>query len=222
MPLRCPRCAKDGQPCNIRTHHSRKRKTGPGFPVTVARCKTHRKHFTLYPPGFGPYDRKPVIRCAPDGAAVPPEGSSKHLTEFEDTLFHAAVEAKKGCAWARNSERGVPTHWWTTQLRHLALGARLLGLAHDLGDRVRDSIAATLRIPGLLLREHGVARGYRAIGAAICTVLEKLGGGASDRALRLLHCRHLADDRPCPRTWDPMRKRFERLPFRHSGTAAPT
>jgi hypothetical protein len=222
LPAHCPSHVDDGTVCTIRAHSWRLRKTGPMFALRVAKCKTHGKCFTLYPPGFSPYARKPVIRCAPDGTDILLDEPAKPLTEFEHTLFHAALDADRGVAWARNSRRAIPTHWWSTQLRHLDEVTRFLGLTRDLVDRVRDLIAATLRVPGLLLREHDAAHGYRAIGNAVRAVLMQLDGNASSRALRLLHCRHLAADRPCPRVWDPKRKHFECVPFRHAGTAAPT
>jgi hypothetical protein len=222
LPDRCPAYIDDGPACTIRAHAQRHRKTGPTFRLRIARCLTHRKYFTLYPHGFGPYAREPVIRCAPDGTDIVPEEPTKPLAEYEETLFDAALDADRGIAWARDSGDAIPTHWWSTQLRHLAQAARLLGLPRDLADHVRDLIAATLRIPGLLLREHGAAHGYRAIGSAVCAVLTRLAGSVGGRALRLLHCRHLATGRRRPRVWDPMRRRFERVPFRHAGTAAPT
>lgn len=222
LPARCPVLIDEGTACTIKGHAWRRRKTGPKFPLRIAKCETHRKHFTLYPHGFGPYARVPVIGCAPGGEDIRPEKPEKPLSEFEDTLFQAALDAQRGVAWARNSRSTIPKQWWSTQLRHLGEAARILGLARDLTDHVRDLLAATLRVPGLLLREHGVASGYRAIGEAVCTVLRQIAGQSPKRALRLLHCRHLATGLRRPRLWDQERRDFERISFQHAGTAAPT
>ncbi len=222
LPDRCPAHIDDGAACGIRAHAWRHRKTGPAFPLRIARCAKHRKYFTLYPPGFGPYAREPVIRCAPDGEDILTEKPQEPLAEFEGTLFQAALDADRGTAWARNSHNAIPRHWWSTQLCHIDEAERLLGLARDLADHVRDLIAATLAVPGLLLREHGTAHGYRAIGKAVCAVLIRVAGSTRLRALRLLHCRHLAGGRRRPRSWDSTRKYFEHVSFQHAGTAAPT
>jgi len=222
LPARCPVYIDEGTACTIKAHALRRRKTGPTFPLRIAKCHTHHKCFTLYPHGFGPYARVPVIRCAPGGEDIQPEEPEKPLSEFEDTLFQAALDAERGVAWARNSQNTIPRQWWSTQLRHLGEAARILGLTRGLVDRVRDLIAATLRVPGLLLREHGVASGYRAIGEAVCAVLSQIAGQSRYRALGLLHCRHLATGRRRPRVWDQERRDFERISFQHAGTAAPT
>ena len=73
LPARCPAHIDADTPCTIRVHAWRHRKTGPAFPLRIAKCETHRAYFTLYPHGFSPYARDPVIRCAPDGTTILPE-----------------------------------------------------------------------------------------------------------------------------------------------------
>ena len=148
LPSRCPSGGGRGQPdCCLRIDHYRRRKVGPRHPLTVLRCRTHSCSFTLYPPGYAPYRRQPVIGIAPDGSTIYGEGD-RLRTDFDDTLFEAALDAKERRAWARDSDSyhdPPPDKWWATQRRHLALAARLVGVARDLSERVRSSIAAVSR-----------------------------------------------------------------------------
>jgi hypothetical protein len=115
-------------------------------------CRTHRCAFTLYPPAFAPYRRQAVLRVAPDGQPIRGEGDPQQ-TDFGGTVFEAALDAKRGQPWARESGMGAQERWWGTQGRHLRLGARLAGVARDLSDRVRCSIATVLSVATLQLIE---------------------------------------------------------------------
>lgn len=217
MPVCCPLSggAPSTEPCRLVIDHHRKRKTGPRHALTVVACRTHGCGFTLYPAGFAPYLRQPVTQVAPDGGPVPGSGDGD---EFTDTLFEAAVDAKAGRAWARatETEDAPPERWWGTQGRHLRFAARLVGVAHDLADAVREAIAAALSVSALVLREHSVARGYRAIGEAVCDVLGRLRGGPR-RAWQLLVCGHLVGRWGAPWRWDAQRAVMERSPFQSCG-----
>lgn len=216
MPARCPLSegAASTERCRLVIDHLRQRKTGPRHPLAVVRCRTHGCGFTLYPAGFGPYLRQPVVQMAPDGQCAP-----AGQDEFAGTLFEAAVDAKQGRPWARTSETedDPPERWWGTQGRHLRFAARLVGVAHDLADAVRETIAAALSVSALVLREHSLARGYRAIGEAVCDVLGRFRGGPR-RAWQLLVCGHLAGHWGSPWQWDAQRAVMERSPFQSCGT----
>ena len=47
-------CRGPGDACRLYVHHLRARSTGPCYPLTVVRCGTHGRAFTLYPPGHVP------------------------------------------------------------------------------------------------------------------------------------------------------------------------
>ena len=87
-----------------------------------------------------------------------------------------------------------------------------MGLARDLSDRVRSSIAAVLSVNHLQLREGSRAVGYRAMGQAVCGVLAQIKGGAR-RALQLLVCGNLTELWGEPLYWDIQRQVLERSPF---------
>jgi hypothetical protein len=218
LPTCCPHTAA-GERCKVSIHDQRRRKTGPIHPLAVARCAAHDASFTLYPPGFAPYQRQAVQHLSPDGQEMTPElKDGEPAAEWRGTLFEAAVDGKEGHAWSRSSDEAPGAErWWGTQGRHLRRSASLLGVACDLADRVREAIGATLSIGTLVLRELSAATGYRAIGRAVCDVLSHLRGGAG-RALRLLVCGHLAGQWGAPWRWDPARRVVERSPFLSGGT----
>jgi len=220
IPASCPRGACTGEPCRLSLHHRRRRKTGPECPLAVIACRTHGVCFTLYPPGYGPWRRQPLERLSPDGLGLGVE-SAPAPTELAGTLFEAASDAREGRAWARDGGEGgpAPERWWSTQGRHLALAARLLGVAAELTEKAREELAAALSVAMLALREKTMARGYREIGEAVCAVLALAGKGPR-RSRRLLVCGHLAGCWGEPMHWDATRRTFWRSPFRLSGQGA--
>lgn len=213
LPSCCPQGADPGgRSCALTIDHHRARKTGPEHPLAVARCSTHDSRFTLYPPGFAPYGRQPILKIGSDGSPVATEKDGLH-GDFEDTIFAAALDSAEGRAWARDSDEVVPDRWWSTQGRHLQLTARLVGIAGDLADRVRESIAAVLSVSGLMQRERSTATGYQRIGKAVCDVLRWLRGGKAHRAFALLVCGCLVGHWGEPLRWDGNREVLERSPF---------
>jgi len=212
MPSSCPAGACRGERCRLSRHHRRRRKTGPGHPLAVIACRTHGVAFTLYPPGYGPYRRQPVERLSPDGRALGVE-TDPDVVEFAGTLFEAASDARAGRAWARDGAGDRPQeHWWSTQGRHLRLAARLVGVAVELAEKLRERVAAALSVGMLTLREKSKARGYREIGEAVCAVLAELGRGPR-RSRRLLLCGHLVGRWGEPMHWDARRGVLRRSPF---------
>ncbi len=182
---------QDGRQCRLNFDHRRQRSTGPCFPLTVMRCRPHKRCFTLYPPGHMPYGRRAVVPVAPDGSPVQaPSG----VASFCMTLFEAALDAAKGIPWHREGA-GPTGRWWGKQLRWLKLVAQLLALAPGTEPRLRERIADILGIDLLLLREQARAfrsgGGYRARGHAVRCVLEALPR-ADSLPERLLACGHLA------------------------------
>ena len=225
LATRCPKGVEADTACTIKAKAWRKRKTGPGFALRVVRCKTHNEHFTLYPPGYAPYQRAPVLHLAPDGARILGE-EGKALAgakSFEGTLFEAVLDARQKRPWARNSNKGVPDRWWNTQGRHLALALGLTGISESTDERLKEKLAMVLGVPQLVI--HEVAQrpkpGYEERGKAVWSVLRRVPRGRGG-ALRLLLCGHLIGRWGEPWNWDPRRGALERLPFRFAGTAAPT
>lgn len=201
---RCPVAEKSDAPCAVGAHHRRERKTGPCFPLEVARCATHRRAFTLYPPGHRPYGRVAVAPVSSHGellltsgpeatagpSSAPPTTPGPTMPgpetppapprlAWSETMFRAALDAARGSAWPRCSGGTPPAPgYWNTQRRALVQGARVLGLHVETPARARESIARELSIPTLVLLDAShawaSAGGYRARGAAISSVLDRL------------------------------------------------
>lgn len=135
VPQFCPHVLTDDDtrpPCKIELRHRRRRKTGPGYPLSVMCCTAHACTFTLYPPGFAPYQRKPVLKLSPCGHRVFGEGDSLE-TDFESTMFEGAV-------LDTSNDRHRP--------RSKRRAARIVGVASDLAARLRERIAWALSLPG--------------------------------------------------------------------------
>ena len=197
-------------------------------------CHVHEVHFTLYPPGYTPYGRKPVASVAPDGGTIrraadedpwvarddgPDPGVA---SSFSGTLFEAALDAAAGAAWERAEEHlhqglGGSERYWSTQIRQLSRCTRAVGVAEDLEDVVREQIAEALGLDLLLLREQcaSVLRrpGYRSRGRAVCGVLEAVAPGRC-MVERLMLAGHLAGLWGRPLRWDPQAGALREAPFR--------
>jgi hypothetical protein len=210
-------CAtENSECCRLSVDHRRPRTTGPRYPLTVLRCATHKRAFTVYPPGYAPYARTPMTVLAPDGGHL--QGRSKSGAErFRGTLFDAALDAANGIAWSRESSDSPQHRWWGTQLRHLALAMRLLGIAVN-AKKTQEQIAQTLAIDLLTLHEQEaklrIRDGYRQQGEAVRRVLAGIITALQFLPERLFECGYIvAHWGPCHR-WLPEPHALRRQPFR--------
>lgn len=222
-------------------HDSRERKTGPGFPLVVARCKTHGLSFTLYPPGYWPYGRARLAPVAPDGIGLRTEPQEEArddeavvtaalARDFGETVFGAALDAARGERWPRSWEQPPagsgtePQRWYSTQVRRTHAVSRLLGLGAAVDSDRRAELAELLATEGLVLHEQSVVlardSSLRATGRAVAAVLAALPatGCLVDR---LAEAGHLAGLWPEPWRWDPHRGVVQPRPFRPTGTRSP-
>lgn len=182
LPARGPCHERDDMPCRLSVDHLRERKTGPCFPLTVLRCRTHALAFTLYPPGHVPHGRQAVAPVAPDGheETLPPDdvvGETTPLIRWQRTLLAAALDAAAGRAWPRASRPDHELGGWGSQGRLLSRGERLLGVSPEQDEAQRLRVADALSLDTLLLRDQArLARGagYRVRGQAVVTVLAEV------------------------------------------------
>ncbi len=151
------------------------------------RCLTHRRGFTLYPPGHLPYGRLSMAPVFPDGTSIG-DGPDR----FVGTVFAAAFDAARGVPWPRESDGA---RCWPTMCRRLKVAEIWLGVAPGLGDRQREERAADLDVALLPLLTAAAAiraaPGYRSRGAAIVKILEELPAGFP-LLLHLLRAGHAA------------------------------
>jgi len=145
----------------------RERGTGPSHALLVAECKTHGHSFTIYPPGYAPYLRRPVLRVNPDGVAEDGDGVTR-------SLFAAARDAADGLSW-RLPGAAYTTGRWRTQQRHLEMGVKLLGLDAEAPNATREKISHHLAVPLLDLSPAPPQRaGFRSRGRRVMEVFARL------------------------------------------------
>jgi hypothetical protein len=214
--------------CSIGLHHRRSRKTGPGFPLFVVRCRTHGVAFTVYPPGHVPYGRVAVAPvdvggrplCAPVEpdrlASLPvragPDPAKEELARrpmaWGVTLFRAVEDAANGVSWPRSEGDGFEV--WRTQRRRIALSAALLGLTEVHGKAAADP--GLLGVPALTRLEAGAAyaraEGYRGRGRAVMPVLRELESCGARTLELVLAAGYSAGVWGRPRRWDPQGRRL--------------
>lgn len=225
LPEICPFAVEGDRSCALRLLRRRPRKTGPRFPLWVLHCRGHRRAFTLYPPGFAPWQRQPVERLGPDGSPTIGDETDPVRLDFSGTIFDAALDAAAGHPWPRATGR-PPTsdRWWDTQRRQLALATAMVGVAPHTEDRHREVMARTLAVDTLVLRDAARSQaetpGYRSRGRAVVLVLRALARRTS-RFVRLLWCGHLIGRWGRALLWDPLRRVLERPTFPSLGTGPP-
>ena len=144
LPKWCPRRERDFS-CRVSIRGYRERAWGPGYCLSIARCKTHALAFTVYPPGWVPYGRMPISARTPEAFPVGGDRS-------KGTVFAAARDAAVGIHWAR-SGAGPEQPVQRTQSRWVHLTARLAGVSSEVSERTREELSAVLGVPLLALTE---------------------------------------------------------------------
>jgi hypothetical protein len=222
LPDTCPVEAQDGQSCRLFQDHFRERKTGPAFALCVMRCRTHEIGFTLYPPGYTPWGRRPWVV---EGGAAQVEGDVEdHAEWFRNTYFEAALDAEKGVFWPREKaldcDFGKPSD--LTQQCHLSRSIRLLGM--DQEPTRRELFAQPLCIPGQTLHDAarilGQAPNLADLGRAVCTVLEAIPSTLTRVFESLAICGAAVGLWPPLHVWRPLLRRLVPRPFPSGRTQA--
>jgi hypothetical protein len=170
LPAHCPgHGTSDG--CRVVARFRRSRGQGPAHALVVAHCREHERSFTLYPPGWVPYGRRPTCVVTPAGYAVRSESVA-------GTMLAAAKDAEAGRLWPR-SGAALDANVHRTQGRQLVLASLLLGVCPSLAEAVREALAACLGVPLLVLHEarrrYDASRSWRARAGAVMAVVRRLG-----------------------------------------------
>lgn len=175
----------DGVPCRIESKQTRLRKAGPDFALSEVVCRVHRKHFTLYPPGWVPYARS-AVAPAPGGRPSPT------VSAVTEVVPVAGDQADVESAWATTAfavavKRGPIRGERRTASRRLALAAAVLGLSTEpaLGQTVAGVLAVDLAVHLEQRTAYGRATRFAERAAAVRATLCALPRGP-DLWLRVL------------------------------------
>jgi len=198
FPDTCPGGLQDGLSCQISLNHNRKRVTGPDF-VHVLQCKTHRKAFTIYPPGYVPFGRSAIASTiTPDGKLVILDGDDA-LESFRETIFDAAIDAANDKIWSKDCRSDPSEKRFNTQLRQIIRSIVMLGLSPEQTAQ-HGSVTEILNVSGQLLHENAAIvldqnSTIKDAGQAVCNILEVLSVQAQagfNVFMQLAICGHLA------------------------------
>jgi len=126
LPCRCLKGSGE-ENCRLKQHSGRVRKSILDHPLVILRCATHGGYLTLYPPGFTPYARLPLVHC--DTLLQPLELENAMQDPWTETRLelpepvlrrsHDLDTESQGVARKSGRRRGS---------RRVAFAARLLGV----------------------------------------------------------------------------------------------
>ena len=149
----CPESVDDPRPCRLKAKDWSDRKTGPENDMRVLACMTHECCFTVYPTGYGPYDRRPSAAVAPDGGPLIIVADDPASEALRRTKFRAVVDFLSGRRWRPDRETAAqygmpnPPGVFRTQVRHIARCAVFFGIDLRLTDDFRFLTSINLGIP---------------------------------------------------------------------------
>jgi hypothetical protein len=66
----CPESLNGHQKCEIKDRGWYSRKTGPEIQLKICRCLVHDISFSIYPPGYGPYERRAIMPISYNGNPI--------------------------------------------------------------------------------------------------------------------------------------------------------
>jgi hypothetical protein len=224
IPLQGPCGGEGGEACHVVLDHFRDRKTGPEHPLAVLRCTTHKRAFTVYPPGHVPYGREAIVRISPDGSLLDTTEESHGdavSALFADTWFQAALDGARGLYWNPYPPEGTDFKWWSTQSRRLGKATQWFGVSPDMPEALRELICEALDVDLLLLRtaSQGIVTGpgYRSRAEGVRRVLAELVRGPCILE-RMLLAGHMAGLWGRPLRWDACARILRSPPFQARGS----
>ena len=137
----------DANSCQITVKSRRLRKCGPNFPLVVFSCSFHKICFTVYPPGWVPFGRKPWESINEDGSSSENES---------DTYFSAIFDMSDAQRWPEEACENSSTR--RTQERQILSICRLFSLGIET-EKSRYETAELLAVDHIFLAD--VANGIR-------------------------------------------------------------
>ena len=217
LPSVCPCSVECNDACRVFLDHQRPRKTGPGFPLYVMRCRIHGVVFTLYPPGYTPWGRQKWAPVAPDGALL---SSEKDASPFRNTYFEAALDLAENIIWVNEKEwdTGYDKPSFITQLCHLQRSVELLGLNQNPSQQ--EVFAETLGVPGQQLHEATLTierqLSITSLGRSVYNVLSAISPMMKSVFERLAACGAAVGLWPPIHVWHPQLNQLRLKSFFHT------
>jgi hypothetical protein len=159
MPASCPKARVEGS-CCIRRFALRERVCGPGYLLELFHCTNHEVHFTVYPPGWIPHKRAPLVFLAPDGSAILCDDAASNKNSYSVwsfSLFKGVIAAGMGVLWPEEKQLGVEavvtaefSGVTKTQKRMLKLFMKIFGVARLSHRKLRERVSSLLNLPIVL------------------------------------------------------------------------
>jgi hypothetical protein len=132
-PSQCPH-RSHGDLCRVSLNHYRHRKVSGGQRFAVYSCSTHRRSFTVYPPGYRPYQRRQIIPVDHRGRMIGPLFNRREgICIFSNTTFDDVIETLY-----RERKNQCP--------KRISDLAKLLGISPEMTLRQRERHAAVLNV----------------------------------------------------------------------------
>jgi hypothetical protein len=162
IPERCPRAESDGT-CRITKFSTRKRTCGMGYPLWICICSNHNYHFTVYPPGWIPFARNPIVHLTPDGKPIEivhSDSDSEEASPWSFTMFKSVIAAAAGRLWPEEKQLGVtgsplPVNYHgvaRTQKRGIKFFMKTFGLLQQSHHKWREKVCDLLGIEMAMLQ----------------------------------------------------------------------
>jgi hypothetical protein len=156
IPHRCPQARLDGT-CRIKKFGTRERAFGAPYPFRTCLCVAHNYHFTVYPPGWFPYARNPIVQLAPDGKPIEivhTDTGSEEASPWSFTIFKSVIAAAAGRLWPEEKQLGVadsplPVNYHgvaRTQKRGIKFFMKTFGLLKTSHHKLREKVCDLLGI----------------------------------------------------------------------------
>lgn len=135
--------------CRIKIKNRRSRKCGPPFPLVQFFCKFHSVSFTVYPPGWVPFGRRPWLALAEDGTET---------CYWEKTYFIGILHMCGGDRWPEESSTSPGVR--RTQGRHINALSELFSL-HAADQEIQHQTAECLGVEVMKIQDfaHRIREG---------------------------------------------------------------
>ena len=90
--------------CAVVRYGKRARTNGPEYFLEIFYCTNHNVHFTVYPPGWMPYMRAPLVLLDPAGKPIVQIEADGDESPWSFTVFKGVIAAGMGTLWPEEKQ----------------------------------------------------------------------------------------------------------------------